>query len=293
MPVVVERLPPMEDLVLPQRNINKTFSKTFLRRFCASRPGAGAGRVRPNAVHPRPYRILRLEEGPLLPREHGKHGARIHCDAPQVSVPLLFDIFVGSRQKGYRYLGTYRNPQRPELIGCNEMINVPSQVKRHLSEQVGEMTNKSKQTVGALTSHWPRVKVGWLQPDSDTLVTYESGDLGSGQLVSRRITYEEAPKITTKEVHEAFETVRWSLWSACSCWPILDRRQWQILHESFLWIFRMCGIRWSLIWGACYVTKTHEEGEGNQPKTEEAGQKGKKSRAVHSVAHRWSQEVHR
>ena len=211
MPVVVERLPPMEDLVLPQRNINKTFSKTFLRRFCASRPGAGAGRVRPNAVHPRPYRILRLEEGPLLPREHGKHGARIHCDAPQVSVPLLFDIFVGSRQKGSRYLGTYRNPQRPELIGCNEMINVPSQVKRHLSEQVGEMTNKSKQTVGALTSHWPRVKVGWLQPDSDTLVTYESGDLGSGQLVSRRITYEEAPKITTKEVHEAFETVRWSL----------------------------------------------------------------------------------
>ena len=207
MPAVIERLPPVEIMAVPQRNSYKTFSKTFLKKFFGGRSGPALGRVRREGIQSRPYRILSPKEGPLLPTEIGKHGTRICCDAPRASPYLSFDLFIGLDHTGYVYLGTYRNPLRQELIGCNEITYVPGKVKTHWAEQLGKTANKSEETVGALVSHWPKVKVGWLQPDSNTLVQRETGDRDSGQLVTRRITYAEALKITAKEVLETFEKV--------------------------------------------------------------------------------------
>jgi hypothetical protein len=88
-----------------------------------------------------------------------------------------------------------------------------------------------------LRKRWPKVKAGWLQPDTGTLIKCGPNSPEVGELVFRRITYDEACEITKADILKAFETVCHPESGNKICYTHIRHRQ--MMTGSHPWVFSM------------------------------------------------------
>jgi hypothetical protein len=219
MPAMIESLPPLQDLQLPEQP-SETFSFDLLRKVLGGKAVSSGWWVIPPKTrerrlfpHLKSYLALNSEYDPLLPRRPGDHGVQLSCILAEVDDEYLtFPLFIRRGQSGYKYYGIYREPRYSDRLGGNEMKQVPKYVKEHWAKQVGAMPRegnpppKHNETIRAA---WPKIPVGWLSNDHKKFFPYQERleDDFDDKPLTRSITMDEADEVEEDEILKAFETV--------------------------------------------------------------------------------------
>jgi hypothetical protein len=227
MPIVVERLLPLQNLNLPV-DPNQEFDFKFLKTFLGGSPAAEGFYVIPSARAGgiaggiRSYKALASTCNPLLPQSPGQHEAQISCishtheDAwgPRETLQP-FALFIRGPGSGYKYFGHYREPSPADHLGRDEILRMPNHIKQSWAQRLGakSRTGGSKQWryLHSLRAFWEERFncVALFQSSSSEMIDHDS-DLENDEdvaVVGRTITIEEADNLRTSQILKAFGTV--------------------------------------------------------------------------------------
>jgi hypothetical protein len=230
MPALIESLPPLQDLQLPEQP-SEAFKFDFLRKVLGGKAVSSGWWVIPPKTrerrlfpHLKSYRALNSDYEPLLPRRPGDHGVQLSCILAEVDAEhITFPLFIRRGQGGYKYYGTYQEPRYSDHLGGNEMSQVPKYVKNHWATQVGAqpLDGKAPKHNETIRASWPMVPVGWVTNDHKGFIPYQESleDEYEEKPLSRPITEDEADEVGESEILEAFETVGYLF--CCYCYRMV------------------------------------------------------------------------
>jgi hypothetical protein len=114
-------------------------------------------------------------------------------------------LFIRRGNRGFKYYGTYREPRYSDRLGANEMLDLPSHVKKHWTKKMGAR-RKPCWAIRAIQEAWPKTVIGWLSEDGKSVREY-SPDLEPGEPLQSRISDLEAEKVSAAEILQSFENV--------------------------------------------------------------------------------------
>lgn len=226
MPLVVERIPPLQKLRLPE-DPNQEFEYKFLRKVLGGKnisqgfyaiPSERADDIAGGLLS---YKALSNTCNPLLPRSPGQHGAQISCipqhgtwEARENLRP--FALFIRGAENTYQYFGHYREPSPSDFLGRDEILRMPKKVKESWANRLGAVPRrgdrcKEERYLHSLQDFWKEYHqpVGFFDPSSVSFTEYDLDleEEGDRATLERSITLDEANEIDTSDVLAAFETV--------------------------------------------------------------------------------------
>ena len=167
-PVAVRNMPPVKDNIPSDHT--ETFTWEFIKLLLRGEQWSpGYYFITHEPMLPsKAYWILEAEYEPFLPKEPGKHGAKLTAffngtlgsenEAPEEENYIDTPVFIRSPgEKEYRYFGNYSQTRFSDKLDCDcIMDHIPDTVRHYWAEQLAEAGRPQWVTDALIEHFWPK-----------------------------------------------------------------------------------------------------------------------------------------